>query len=133
MAGVYVVLAGVVVALHLAFVIFAAAGALLALRWPWVPWLHIPAAAWAASIEFSGGICPLTPIENALRAKAGLAYYSGDFIARYLFPVLYPAGLTREAQVAIGLAALAANLGLYIFVYTRTRRRFGDGRRRELC
>lgn len=133
MAGVYVVLAGVVVALHLAFVIFAAAGALLALRWPRVPWLHIPAAAWAASIEFSGGICPLTPIENALRAKAGLAYYSGDFIARYLFPVLYPAGLTREAQVASGLVVLAANVGLYIFVYTRRKRRFRDGRRRELC
>jgi len=125
MAEGFAVLAGLVVLLHLAFVLFAAAGALLALRWRWVPWLHIPAAAWAVSIEFSGGICPLTPLENDLRAQAGLDYYSGDFVARYLFPVLYPGGLTREAQVVIGLAVLAANLGLYIFVYTR--RRFRDG------
>ena len=121
----FAVLAGLVVLLHLAFVLFASAGALLALRWRWVPWLHIPAAAWAVSIEFSGGICPLTPLENDLRAKAGLDYYSGDFVARYLFPVLYPGGLTREAQVVIGLAVLAANLGLYIFVYTRRRFRAG--------
>ena len=125
MAEGFAVLAGLVVLLHLAFVLFAAAGALLALRWRWVPWLHIPAAAWAVSIECSGGICPLTPLENDLRAQAGLDYYSGDFVARYLFPVLYPGGLTREAQVVIGLAVLAANLGLYIVVYTR--RRFRDG------
>jgi len=121
----FAVLAGLVVLLHLAFVLFAAAGALLALRWRWIPWLHIPAAAWAVSIEFSGGICPLTPLEHDLRAKAGLDNYSGDFVARYLFPVLYPGGLTREAQVVIGLAVLAANLGLYIFVYTRRRLRDG--------
>lgn len=121
----FALLAGLVVLFHLAFVLFAAAGALLALRWRWVPWLHIPAAAWAVSIEFSGGICPLTPLEHDLRATAGLHSYSGDFVARYLFPVLYPDGLTREAQVIIGLAVLTANLGLYIFVYTR--RRFRDG------
>lgn len=125
MAEGFAVLAGLVVLVHLAFVLFAAAGALLALRWRWVPWVHIPAAAWAVSIEFSGGICPLTPLENDLRAKAGLDDYGGDFVARYLLPVLYPGGLTREAQVVIGLAVLAANLGLYIFVYTR--RRFRDG------
>ena len=125
MAEGFSVLAGLVVLFHLAFVLFAAAGALLALRWRWIPWLHIPAAAWAVSIELSGGICPLTPLEHDLRAKAGLDSYSSDFVARYLFPVLYPGGLTREAQVVIGLAVLAANLGLYIFVYTRRRFRAG--------
>jgi hypothetical protein len=89
-------------------------------------WGHLPAVAWAAYIEFSGGICPLTPLENELRARAGLDYYGGDFVARYLFPVLYPGGLTREAQLVIGLVVLAVNLGLYIFVYkTRTSRAGG--------
>jgi len=118
--------AGLVVLVHLSFVLFVAAGALLSLKWPRAIWVHLPAVVWAAYIEFSGGICPLTPLENALRAQAGLNYYSGDFVARYLFPVLYPGGLTREAQVVIGLVVLAANLGLYIFVYTR-RRRFHVG------
>ena len=117
--------AGLVVLVHFFFVLFVAAGALLSLKWPRVMWVHLPAAAWAAYIEFSGGICPLTPLENQLRSRAGLDYYSGDFVARYLFPVLYPGGLTREAQAVIGLVVLAVNLGLYIFVYKRRTSRVG--------
>lgn len=119
MAGVLAVLAGVIVLIHLAFVMFAASGALLALRWRWIPWVHVPAVAWAAYIEFSGGICPLTPLENELRARAGLDFYSGDFVAQYLFPVLYPDGLTREAQVIIGALVVAVNLALYGWVWRR--------------
>ena len=126
METVYAIGAGLVVLAHLAFVLFAAAGALLSLKWPRAMWAHVPAVVWAAYIEFSGGICPLTPLENEFRAKAGLNYYSGDFVARYLFPVLYPEGLTRQAQLVIALVVVAANLALYIFVYTR-RRRFRVG------
>ena len=125
METVYAVGAGLVVLVHLSFVLFVAAGALLSLKWPRAMWGHLPAVAWAAYIELSGGICPLTPLENELRARAGLDYYGGDFVARYLFPVLYPGGLTREAQLVIGLAVLAANLGLYIFVYTKRTSRAG--------
>jgi hypothetical protein len=106
-------LAALVVAAHLAFVAFAAGGSLLALRWPGVAWVQIPAASWAAYVEISGGVCPLTPLENALRRQAGLDAYSGDFVSRYVFPVLYPEGLTREAQTAIGLFVLGVNVGVY--------------------
>ena len=117
----YALLAGLIVLAHLAFVVFAAGGALLALRWPAVTWAHVPAAVWAAYIEFSGGICPLTPLENSLRARAGLDYYTGDFVAQYLFPVLYPDGLTRGAQVVIGLVVLVVNVGVYTYVYLHRR------------
>jgi hypothetical protein len=119
---IYAVGAGLVVLVHFSFVLFVATGALLSLKWLRAMGVHLPAVVWAAYIEFSGGICPLTPLENDFRAKAGLDYYSGDFVARYLFPVLYPEGLTRQAQMVIGLVVLAANLGLYTFVYTRRRR-----------
>ena len=69
-------LADAVLVLHLAFVAFAVAGGLLAWRWRWMPWLHLPALAWAATVEFTGWICPLTPLENALRAAGGQAGYS---------------------------------------------------------
>jgi hypothetical protein len=121
MGQVYAGLAGLIVLVHLAFVAFAAGGALLVLRWPIVAWVHVPAVAWAAFIEFSGGICPLTPLENELRAKAGLDFYAGDFVARYLFPVLYPEGLTGAAQVVIGATVLALNALMYALVYTRWR------------
>ena len=119
METIYALGEGLVVLVHFSFRLFVAAGALLSLKWRRAMWVHLPAVVWAAYIEFSSGICPLTPLENDFRAKAGLNYYSGDFVARYLFPVLYPEGLTRQAQVVIGLVVLAANLGLYTFVYTR--------------
>ena len=124
----YAVGAGLIVLVHLSFVLFAAAGALLSLKWPRAIWGHVPAVAWAAYIEFSGGICPLTPLENAMRARAGLDYYTGDFVARYLFPVLYPEGLTRGAQNVIGAVVLALNVGLYAFIHVRRTRRSAGAR-----
>jgi hypothetical protein len=78
-----------------------------------VAWLHVPAAAWGVAIEFGGWICPLTPLESHLRALAGDVEYRGDFIARYLLPVIYPEGLTRGAQIATGIGALLINIVVY--------------------
>jgi hypothetical protein len=116
-------LAGLVVLLHLLFVAFAAGGSLLALRWPRVAWAQIPAALWAGYVELSGGLCPLTPLENALRRQAGLEPYAGDFVARYVFPVLYPDGLTRETQILVGSLVLAVNVGVYGWLASRRWRR----------
>jgi len=117
----YGVLAGVLVAAHIAFAIFAVAGGLLVLRRPRLAWIHLPAVAWALYIEVSGGICPLTPLENRLRGRAGLDEYSGDFVARYVFPALYPEGLTVEAQFALGMLVLVVNAVIYGWLL-RTRR-----------
>jgi hypothetical protein len=116
-------LAELVFALHLGFIAFAVVGALAALRWPRLAWLHVPAAAWAVWIELSGWICPLTPLENALRVRAGQAGYSGGFVAHYLVPLIYPAGLTPAIQLALGLGVLALNLALYAWVIRRARAR----------
>lgn len=116
-------LAAAVVAIHVLFVVFAVVGGVLALRWPRIAWLHLPAAAWAAFVEFSGGICPLTPLENTLRQRAGLEPYSGDFIATYVFPVLYPEGLSRRAQIAMGIVVVAINLIAYRVAWNRHKRR----------
>jgi hypothetical protein len=120
-SALFSLLAGLVVAGHLAFVGFAALGGFLALRWPRVAWLHVPTAAWAAYVELSGRFCPLTPLENELRARAGLDGYSEDFVARYLLPVIYPEGLTRDAQIVIGLVVVAINLSVYGWVLWRRR------------
>lgn len=115
-------LAGLLVAAHLAFVVFATLGGMLVLRWPWLAWIHLPCAAWAVFVEFTGRICPLTPLENALRERAGLDPYSGDFVANYIFPVLYPEGLTREAQIVVGWFVIALNAVAYGWVIYRWRR-----------
>ncbi len=121
-------LADAVVLLHLAFVVFVVCGGLLVVWRRWAAAVHLPAAAWGIYIEFSGRICPLTPIENDLRAMAGDAVYSGDFIERYLLPVLYPPDLRRDVQVVLGLFALAVNAAVYLYAWRRSRRRLA-GRR----
>lgn len=113
------VLAVAVVLLHMAFVVFAVAGGLLALRWPRVSWVHLPAAAWAALISFAGWICPLTPLENWLRAQSGDVPYTGGFLEHYLLPILYPVALTRTLEIWIGVCVIALNVVVYWRVLRR--------------
>ena len=115
--------ADVVVLLHLAFILFVAVGGLLVLRWPRVAWVHLPAVVWGALIEFAGWICPLTPLENRLRAAAGDVAYTGGFIDRYIMPIVYPDGLTRGMQLALGVAVIAVNLVVYGALVLRRKRR----------
>lgn len=119
MQGMYGFLGDAVLLLHFGFVGFVAAGGLLVLKWRRVAWVHLPAAAWGVAIELSGWICPLTPLENWLREQSGQTPYRADFIARYLLPVIYPEGLTRAAQLALGLAALLLNVAVYVVVLRR--------------
>ena len=120
---IYRALADLVLVVHLAFVVFVVLGGLLVLRWPRVAWLHVPAAVWGVLIEYTGWICPLTPLENSFRARGGEAGYSGGFIEHYIQPLLYPAGLTRSTQVVLGSLALVLNLTAYAIVVSRMRRR----------
>ena len=106
-------LAGAVLVLHLLFIAFVVAGAALLWRWPRLAWLHVPAVLWGAYAELSGTICPLTPLENRLRALAGEAGYAQGFIEHYLLPLIYPAALTREVQLALGAAVVAVHVLLY--------------------
>jgi hypothetical protein len=123
---VYRALADVVVLAHAGFIVFVLLGGLFALRWRWAPWIHLPAVAWGALVALQGWICPLTPLENALRRASGSAGYEGGFIDHYIVPVLYPIDLSRELQVFFGLLVVAINLMIYVAVLRR--RRVGVGR-----
>jgi len=119
----YAALADLVLTLHLGFVVFAVAGGLLVLRWPRLAWVHLPAAAWGVAIELFGWTCPLTPLENELRRAAGAGAYTGGFVEHYLVPVVYPPGLTRTVQVALGVGLAAGNAGVYALAWRRRQRR----------
>ena len=120
----YRLLADMTVACHLLFVAFVVCGGIGVWRWPWVAWLHVPAVCWAVGIEWIGGICPLTPLEFWLRTQGGLPVRDGDFLGRFVLPILYPSGLTRSAQVILGSLALALNVVVY-GAWWRGRRRGG--------
>ena len=113
----YPLLANLVLIVHLAFVVFVLCGGLLVLRWRWIAGLHVPAIAWGAFVEFSGWICPLTPLENWLRAQDGDISYRSDFIAQYLLPVLYPGDLTRDLQLLLGTVVIVLNAAVYWWLW----------------
>ncbi len=118
-------LADAVLVLHALFLVWVVLGVAAVWRWPWLAVLHLPAVAWGLWIETSGGVCPLTPLENSLRAAAGETGYSGGFIEHYVGGVIYPAGLTRAAQwLVAGVLALIniTGYGLIIRRGIRARR-----------
>lgn len=115
------VAADAVVIVHLIFILFVLLGGLLVLRWRWLAVLHLPAVVWGATVEFTGWICPLTPLENTLRRAAGDAGYGGGFVDQYLIPIIYPPGLTPDIQVLLGAVVVFVNLGAYAYLAYRRR------------
>ena len=115
----YALLAALTVAVHAAFIAFVAVGGLLVARYPRIALLHLPAVLWGAFIEFSGRICPLTPLENRWRLLAGDAGYPESFVEHYVLALMYPAGLTPATQYVLGALVLAVNGGAYLWLLRR--------------
>jgi len=105
--------ADAVVVVHLLFIGFVVFGSFLTWRWPKIAWVHLPVAVYGALVEFIGFTCPLTPLENYLRHRAGETGYHGGFVAHYLVRVIYPPGLTRSMQAGLGVLVLLIMAGGY--------------------
>ena len=118
----YRLLADAVVAFHALFIAFIVCGAFFTWRWHWVAAVHVPCAIWGVLIEYRGWFCPLTPLENSLRAKAGQQGYSGGFIEHYVLPSIYPSGLTPRVQTVLGTVVLVVNLFAYGVLFRRLQR-----------
>lgn len=119
----YRLLADAVLLIHFGFIVFVVIGGFLALRWRWLLWFHVPCAVWGVLIEFTGWFCPLTPLENHLRAVGGKATYTGGFIDHYLTAIIYPDGLTRSSQLVLGLTVLILNAIAYTLWWRQRQRR----------
>jgi len=113
------VLADAVLVAHLAFIVFVLLGGLAA-RWRrWLAFVHLPCAAYGAAIELGGWVCPLTPLENRLRAIAGERGYSGGFVEHHLVPIVYPGAFTPTVGVALAVAVVGVNVAVYGWVLLR--------------
>ena len=120
------VLADLVLIAHLGFIVFAVLGGLLALHIRWMPFVHLPCVAWGVFVESTGRVCPLTPLENALRRAAGDAGYTGSFVERYLVPIVYPEALSATAQTWLAMGLFLANVAIYAVVLRRHRTRMEE-------
>jgi len=123
----YQLTADLLLLIHLAFIVFVVMGGFFVLKWPRLALLHLPAVVWGAIVEIKGLLCPLTPWENSLRHMAGQEGYSEGFIEYYLIPLIYPAELTRDLQITMGLIVVAINLSIYSYIVYRLIRKNKEG------
>lgn len=112
-----------VILLHLVFIFTVVLGALLLWRWPRLVWVQLPVFLWGAVVNLRGWPCPLTTLENALRARGGLAPYPESFVSHYLLPKGVAQAGGRHTELAVGLFVVLVNLVLYAAVLSRWRRR----------
>jgi hypothetical protein len=119
---VYKVIADAIVIIHLLFIAFVIFGGLLVIRWPKAAFVHLPAAIWGAVVEIFSWICPLTPLENHFRDLAGQSLYGGDFVVRYLIPVIYPVNLTTSIQKVLGVLVILINVIFYAIAIRKHRK-----------
>ncbi|MEM9515711.1 MAG: DUF2784 domain-containing protein [Actinomycetota bacterium] len=112
--------ADVVMVTHLSFVVFVVVGGALAVRWRRALWIHLATALYGVTILIVGFTCPLTPLEKALRARAGQAGYDGGFVEHYVVGVLYPGELTPIITVGLAAGLIAVNAAIYVVVIRRS-------------
>ncbi len=118
---IYRALTELTIVVHLAFIAFVVAGAILVRHRRWLMPVHLAALAWALYAELSSGVvCPLTAVENLFAVRAGIESYRGDFVAHYLVPVIYQEGLPQKWQYALVAAVLALNVLVYSLLLWRT-------------
>ena len=105
--------AELVLLFHFVFVVLAVFGGLGVLIDPAWAWVHVPIVVWSALVNLAGWTCPLTPMENRLRAAAGGSKYDGGFVHHYIGPLVYPQGMPRRLELVAGVSVLLWNGVLY--------------------
>jgi hypothetical protein len=114
--------ADLVLLAHFMFAAFAVFGGVLAFSNSFWPWVHIPVVLWSSVVNLMSWTCPLTPIENALRIRAGQAGYTGGFIQHYIGRAVYPRGMPRQMELVAGISIVVGNALLYTVVFAWTAR-----------
>lgn len=112
--------ADLLIIVHLGFIGFVILGGFMLLKWRWLIFVHLPAVLWGVLLEFQGWICPLTPLEQALRRMSGQQGYTGGFIQHYILPVIYPPALNEDIQLILGILLILINVIIYLWVFLRS-------------
>ena len=116
--------ASIILIIHFLFILFVIFGALLFFVAKKIVFIHIPAIIWGTYIELTNSICPLTYLENWFLQKANLTTYSEGFIQNYLVPIVYPANLTKDIQIYLGIGLIVINLVIYVFIFGKMKKNF---------
>jgi Protein of Unknown function (DUF2784) len=113
------VLAGLVLVVHLLFILWVVGGVLVVRRYPRLKWVHIASLVYSIFVEVvPWPPCPLTVLEQMLEEQAGLEAFHGSFLAHFLDAVVYP-NVSLVLLVAVAVAFCAGNLIYYVFAWRK--------------
>lgn len=120
-------LAGLVLAIHLSWILFVIFGVLWTRGRPFWTGIHIAALVWGILAEVGPWACPLTTLEQTLESWAGAPSYTGDCLVHSLDAIVYP---HVPVPVIIGFGVGVCTLNLLVYAVRlvralRTRRRAG--------
>lgn len=116
----YSIAAAGLLVLHLLFILWVAFGALVTRNRPLLRWVHIASLIYGILLEILDWSCPLTPMENWLRGRAGIPMYRGGFLLHYLDALVYP-DVPPSLLVLCAVAVCLFSLGIYAVRFRRRR------------
>ena len=109
----YELFANLTLITHFIFILFVIFGGLLFFVFSKIIYFHLPALIWGVYIELTSSICPLTYLENWFLYRGGLTTYSGNFINKYLYTIIYPQDLSADIQIYLGITLIVFNIFVY--------------------
>ena len=122
----YELAADIILIIHFLFILFVIFGALLFFVVKKIVFIQIPAIIWGTYIELTNTTCPLTYLENWFLHKTNLTTYSEGFIQNYLVPIVYPANLTKDLQIFLGIGLIVINIVIYAFIFGKLKKNFDE-------
>lgn len=124
--GIWGLLADITVEVHLAYLLFALLGGLLAFRHPVWAVPHLVTVCWGVVVVALQWNCPITVLEKWLIGRSGEVPYGGAFVDHYVFGVYLPEG----SQPFVFAAQLVFFFGVYAVLLRRwAHRRHSPGER----
>lgn len=101
---------------HALFALYAVVGAPLILVSPWFALIHVPVVLWSSAVNLAHWTCPLTPLEQSLRRRAGQESFEGGWIQHYLEPLVRPLGMPRHMELIAGFSVIIWNVVVYAII-----------------
>lgn len=111
-------LADVTVVVHFAALLYIGLGGFLAWWWPRSIFVHVFFAVWGFAVNVLPIACPLTALEDWLRARQGLGPLPGGFNEYYIYDEIIP----RPLLPVVGVGAIVVLVVSYVGVWVRWRR-----------
>ncbi|HEX5576836.1 MAG TPA: DUF2784 domain-containing protein [Gemmatimonadaceae bacterium] len=111
----WTLLAGLLAATHVAYVLFVLFGGLLIPVWPWIVPVHLAAVAWAGATMIGNLGCPVTTWEKTALKRSGREPYPEGFLQHHVLRTRFDPAAARRNHIILGAVAIALNVGIYLY------------------